>query len=87
MAPYLALVTILTGRVHRNTKLGLYDMVPQTFDLKSQPRFATYSVLPAASPSPVPITFFNPDDEYRSDFSTTTRRSRGSINYLDFGMA
>jgi hypothetical protein len=84
MAPYLALVTILTGRVYRNTKLGLYDMVPQSFDLKSQPQFASYSVLPAASPSPIPITFSNVDG-YRSDYSPT--RSRGSVNYLDFGMA
>jgi hypothetical protein len=89
MAPYLALVTILTGRVHRNTKLGLYNMVSlQSNDRKSQPHAAAYIMLPpgnslpAAKPIPIAVSESNVD-EYRSDYST--RRSRGSVNSLDFG--
>jgi len=88
MAPYLVLVTILTGRVYRNTKLGLYDMVPQSIDLKTQAQGqgVAYSMLSGNSlpASPTPIAFSHAD-EYRSDYST--RRSRGSVNYQDFGMA
>ena len=38
MAPYLVLVTIFTGRVHRNTKLGLYNTASlHSNDPKSHP--------------------------------------------------
>ena len=88
MAPYLVLVTILNGRVHRNTKLGLYNMVSlQSNDPKSQPHAAAYVMLPGNSHSaaePVPTTVGNVDG-YRSDYSTT--RTRGSVSKtLDFGM-
>jgi len=86
MAPYLALVTILNGRVYRNTKLGLYNSVSrQSIDPKSQ-RHAAYSMLSGSSHSaaePIPIAVTNVDG-YRSDYSTA--RSRNSVNSLDFGM-
>ena len=84
MAPNLVLLTILNGRVHRNTKLGLYNMVSlQSSDRKSQPH-AAYNVLPGNSRSsvtPVPMAV-NSVDGSRGDYPKT--RSRGS---LDFGMA
>jgi len=74
MAPYFVLVTILTGRVHRNTKLGLYNMDSrQSNDPKTQ-SFIMFAGSPVVS---------NVDD-YRSDYSTTRRR--GSVNSLDFGL-
>jgi len=87
MAPNLVLMTILNGRVHRNTKLGLYNMVSlQSNDRKSQPHAAAYmkvsgNSFPAAEP--IPIAVANAEG-YRSDYSTT--RSRGSVSSLDFGM-
>ena len=89
MAPYLVLVIILNGRVHRNTKLGLYNTVSlQSNDRKSQLHAAAYSMLPgnshsAASTIPIVVTHVD-SDGYRGDYSTT--RSRGSVNSLDFGM-
>ena len=84
MAPNLVLLTILNGRVHRNTKLGLYNMVSlQSSDPKSQPHVAAYNILPGNSHPAVmsiPMTVASVDGS-RSDYSTT--RSRGS---LDFGM-
>ena len=88
MAPNLVLLTILNGRVHRNTKLGLYNMVSlQSNDRKSQPHAAAYikisgNSLPVVTPVPMAVT--SADGYYRSDYSTT--RSRSSINSLDFGM-
>ena len=56
MAPYLALVTILTSRVHRNTKLGLYHTDSlQSNDPKSQPHSATYSMLRGKAAKPISI--------------------------------
>ena len=84
MAPYFVLVTILNGRVHRNTKLGLYNKVSmQSNDPKSQPHAAAYIMVPGNSQptaESIPIASSNAD-EYRSDLSKT--RSGGS---LDFGM-
>jgi hypothetical protein len=79
MAPYFVLVTILTGRVHRNTKLGLYNMVSQQW--KSLPQVTSYMLPGNTHPAakPIPIVVSNVDD-HRSDYSMT--RWRGS---LDFG--
>ena len=87
MAPYLVLVTILTGRVHRNTKLGLYNMdSQQSNDPKSQPHTVAYSTLLRNShPAAKPIQRVDTDiDVYslRSDYSTTSTRGHS----LDFGM-
>ena len=59
----------------------------QSNDRKSQPHAAAYiklsgNSLPAAA-EPIPIAVTNADG-YSSDHSTT--RSRGSVNFLDFGM-
>ena len=95
MAPYLVLVTILNGRVHRNTKLGLYNKVSlESSDPKSIPNPAAYSMLPSGNshsivkPIQIAVTQSHVADTYtasgRSDYPTT--RSRGSVNSLDFGM-
>ena len=87
MAPYFVLVTILTGRVHRNTKLGLYNTVSQqSTDLKTQPQAMSCLIFAGnshAAANTMPIAVSNVDD-YRSDHSMT--RWRGSVNSLDFGM-
>ena len=83
MAPNLVLVTILNGRVHRNTKLGLYNKV-QSNDPKSQPHTTpAYNMLPGNSyPSSAPVSMaITSVDGNRSEYST--RKSRAS---LDFGM-
>jgi hypothetical protein len=85
MAPYLVLVTILNGRVHRNTKLGLYNMVSN--DPKSQPHAAAYNMVPGNShpggAKPVSMAVTSVDGY--SAYSTT--KPRGSrTNSLDFGM-
>jgi len=80
MAPNVVLLAILNGRVHRNTKLGLY--ASQSNDPKSQP----HVVLPGnyrSSMKPVPMAVTSVDGS-RSDHSATKSESRGS---LDFGMA
>ena len=91
IAPYFVLVAILTSRVHRNTKLGLYNMVSvESIDMKFQPQTAARSTFlrnshPVSTPTITPIAFSNVDgDSLRSGCSTT--RSRGSVNFLDFGM-
>ena len=96
MAPYFALVTILNGRVHRNTKLGLYNTASLQSNVpKSQPNVAAYIMLPVtqttssvhpATIPPIEVTHVDDSDAsgYRNDCSTT--RSRASIKSLDFGM-
>ena len=101
MAPYLVIMTILNGRVHRNTKLGLYNVVSlQSNDRKSQPHAAVaYNMLPRSSQSavkpiiPKAVTHIESSAHIdssaqidSSDYSTT--RSRGSVTSisLDFGM-
>ena len=87
MGPYLVLVTILTSRVHRNTKLGLYNTASQhSSDPKSQPHAAAHSWNSQPSAKSFPITVTNFDGSYSTDYSTTVTKSRGSVNSLDFGM-
>ena len=84
MPPNLILLTILNGRVHRNTKLGRYNKVSlQSNDPKSQPHAPAYNMLPGNSyPSaPVSTAVTSVDGNRSSEYST--RKSRAS---LDFGM-
>ena len=103
MAPYLVLVTILTGRVHRNTKLGVYNTASQqSNDPKSHQlldpnvtgsaathtsSWNSHSSVRPLPALPFPVTDFDASSVYHTDFSTTKSRRRGSVNSLDFGMA
>ena len=85
--PYLILMNILTGRVHRNTKLGLYSNVnletlPRSndLDLKSQTHATINEYNSHFSRAVMPIQIAITQVDY------SEMKSRGSVDVLDFGM-